>query len=127
MSAMAKAQKKKAQEYESAAEKLLAKKSWFSSSRERNQEEAAETLLQAANAYKVGGLNQEAGGVYMRVGEIYQSQLSNNNEAAKAYTQAGELKCLRNNVKKGMKESERRAYTQKYYFYYLLTSFFLLF
>ena len=88
---MAKAQKKKAQEYESAAEKLLAKKSWFSSSRERNQEEAAETLLQAANAYKVGGLNQEAGGVYMRVGEIYQSQLSNNNEAAKAYTQAGEL------------------------------------
>lgn len=89
MSAMAKVQKKKAEAYVTEAEKLLGKKSWFSSSKERNQEEAAETLLQAANAYKVGGMNQEAGGVYTRVGDIYQNQLKNANEAAKAYTQAG--------------------------------------
>lgn len=90
MSAMAKVQKKKAEEYVAEAEKLLGKKSWFSSSKERNQEDAAETLMQAANAYKVGGMNQEAGQVYNRVGDIYHSQLKNSNEAAKAYTQAGE-------------------------------------
>ena len=89
MSAMAKVQKKKAEEYVAEAEKLLGKKSWFSSSKERNQEEAAETLLQAANAYKVGGMNQEAGQVYTRVGDIYQNQLKNSNDAAKGYTQAG--------------------------------------
>lgn len=91
MSAMAKAQKKKAEAFVAEAEKALAKKSWFSSSREKNQEEAAEILLQAANAYKVGGMNQEAGEIYSRVGGIYQSQLSNTNEAAKAFTQAGTL------------------------------------
>jgi alpha-soluble NSF attachment protein len=90
MSAMAKAQKKKAEAYEAEAEKLLAKKSWFSSGKERQAEEAAETFLQAANAYKVGGLNSEAGATYSRVGTIYQGTLSNTNEAAKAFTQAGE-------------------------------------
>ena len=87
---MAKAQKKKAEEFVAAADKLLTKKSWFSSSRERNAEDAAETLLQAANAYKVGGLNQEAGATYVRIGELYEKSLSNPQEAAKAYTQAGE-------------------------------------
>ena len=86
---MAKTQKKKAEAFIGEAEKLLSKKSCFSSSKERNQEEAAETFLQAANAYKVGGLNQEAGKTYSRVGDIYQSQLSNGTEAAKAFTQAG--------------------------------------
>lgn len=86
---MAKAQKKKAETFVAEAERILGKKSWFSSGREKNQEEAAETLLQAANAYKVGGMNQEAGQIYSRVGGIYQSQLSNTNEAAKAYTQSG--------------------------------------
>ena len=98
MSAMAKAQKNKAEAFEASAEKLLAKgkKAWFNSSRERNQEEAAETLLQAANAYKVGGLNHEAGTTYMRVGKLYQdlnagnSGASGTNDAAKAYTQAVE-------------------------------------
>ena len=53
---MAKAQKGKAEAYIKEAEALLAKKSWFSSSKERNVEEAAETYDKAANAYKVGGL-----------------------------------------------------------------------
>jgi hypothetical protein len=92
MSAMAKAQNAKAETFVASAEKILAKKSWFSSSREKNQEEAAEVLLQAANAYKVGGLNAEAGATYMRVGKLYQEMTgdSNTNDAAKAYTQAGE-------------------------------------
>jgi alpha-soluble NSF attachment protein len=99
MSAMAKAQKAKAETFVSAAEKTLAKKSWFGGftgggGREKNIEEACELLLQAANAYKVGGLNQEAGATYMRVGKLYQEMNSANsnstNDAAKAYTQAGE-------------------------------------
>ena len=89
MSAMAKAQKAKALEYTAQAEKCLSKKSWFSSSRERNHEDAAELLMQAANAYKVGGLMNEAGVTYSRVGEIYRDTLSNPNEAAKAFSNAG--------------------------------------
>lgn len=88
---MAKAQKGKAEEYLAEATKALNKKSWFSSSRERNQEDAAELYLQAANAYKVGGLQQEAGETYTKAGELYRDQLSNTSEAAKAFSNAGEL------------------------------------
>lgn len=88
MSALAKTQKKKALDFCSQAEALLSKKSWFSS-KERNQEDAAELLLQAANAYKVGGLSQEAGDVYVRAGELYRDSLNNASEASKSYSQAG--------------------------------------
>mmetsp|Transcript_17837 Transcript_17837/g.42079 ORF Transcript_17837/g.42079 Transcript_17837/m.42079 type:complete len:309 (+) Transcript_17837:215-1141(+) len=87
MSALAKSQLAKAKEFESQAEKTLAKKSWFGG-KEKNQEDAAETLQQAANAYKVGGMNDEAGKCYNRVGDLYRG-LSQNTEAAKAYSQAG--------------------------------------
>ena len=87
MSALAKSQINKAKEYEAAADKLLSKKSWFGG-KEKNHEDAAETLLQAANAYKVGGLNQEAGTTYNRAGEIYRG-IGQNNEAAKSFSQAG--------------------------------------
>lgn len=86
---MAKKQKQKAEDYISEAEKLLAKKSWFSSSKERNQEEAAELFMQAANAYKVGGLNQEAGDTYVKTGEIYRDKVGNVSEASKCFSQAG--------------------------------------
>jgi alpha-soluble NSF attachment protein len=89
MSAMAQAQKKKAVAYEAEAETTLAKKGWFSSSRERNQEDAAELYMQAANAYKVGGLNQEAGDTYCKAGKLYRDSVGNPNEAAKCYSQAG--------------------------------------
>ena len=88
---MAKKQKQKAETLVEEAEKLLAKKGWFSSSRERNAEDAAEVLLQAANAYKVGGLNHEAGAVYSRAAGLYEGDLKNPNEAAKSFQQAGEL------------------------------------
>lgn len=86
---MAKTQKKKAEAFMEEAEKTLAKKSWFSSSKERQTEDAAEIYLQAANAYKVGGLNQEAGETYSKTAELYQNKLNNPNEAAKCYSQAG--------------------------------------
>lgn len=89
MSAMAKKQKQKAEDFLAEADKLLNKKSWFSSGRERNAEEAAELYMQAANAYKVGGLNQEAGDTYVKAGEMHRDKLANNNEAAKCFSQAG--------------------------------------
>lgn len=89
MSALAKSQKTKAETFIQQAEATLNKKSWFSSSKERNQEDAAEVYLQAANAYKVGGWQQEAGDTYCKAGEIYRDLLKNPNEAAKAYSNAG--------------------------------------
>jgi alpha-soluble NSF attachment protein len=89
MSAIAKAQKAKGQEYQAEAGRALTKKSWFASARDRNVEDAAELYLQAANAYKVGGLNQEAGDVYNVAGELYRDKLKQANEAAKCFTQAG--------------------------------------
>lgn len=90
MSALAKTQKAKAEDFLSQAEALLAKRSWFAS-KERNQEEASECLLQAANAYKVGGLADEAGKTYLKVAELNRDSLNNPNEAAKAFTQAGKV------------------------------------
>jgi alpha-soluble NSF attachment protein len=91
MSALAQKQKIKAADFIAQAEKALAKKSWFGSSKERNAEDAAELYLQAANAYKVGGLSQEAGDIYSKAGELHRDVLKNDGEAAKAYSQAGTL------------------------------------
>ncbi len=90
MSLMAQKQKDKAQEYLSQAESTLSKKAWFASGRERNQEDAAELYMQAANAFKVGGLNHEAGTTYVKAGELYRDMLKNVNEASKCFQQAGE-------------------------------------
>mmetsp|Transcript_10536 Transcript_10536/g.24969 ORF Transcript_10536/g.24969 Transcript_10536/m.24969 type:complete len:314 (-) Transcript_10536:485-1426(-) len=89
MSAMAKAQKAKAAVFVKEAEALLSKKSWFSSSKERNAEEAAESFEKAANAYKVGGLNQEAGDTYTKAAELYRDVLSDFTHASKAFNNAG--------------------------------------
>jgi alpha-soluble NSF attachment protein len=85
---MAKAQKGKGDEFVKQAKSMLAKKSWFSS-KERSQEEAAETYEQAANAYKVGGLNQEAGDSYITAAEIYRDKLSDFSSASKCLNSAG--------------------------------------
>jgi Soluble NSF attachment protein, SNAP len=90
MSALAKTQKIKAEDFINQANALLAKRGWFSSSQERNQEEAAEAFQQAANAYKVGGMAHEAGQAYIKAAELFCGDvLKNPNEAAKAFTQAG--------------------------------------
>mmetsp|Transcript_79014 Transcript_79014/g.155008 ORF Transcript_79014/g.155008 Transcript_79014/m.155008 type:complete len:312 (+) Transcript_79014:87-1022(+) len=88
MSAMAKAQKGKGDAFIKEAEALLNKKSWFSS-KTKNAEDAAEIYEQAANAYKVGGLNQEAGDAYSKAASIYRDTLSDFNSASKALNNAG--------------------------------------
>lgn len=89
MSAMSKAQKAKAEAFVREAEGLLSKRSWFSSSKERNVEDAAESFEKAANAYKVGGLNQEAGDAYVKAAELYRDKVSDFNNASKALNNAG--------------------------------------
>ena len=89
MSALAKTQKAKALDFVAQAEATLNKKSWFSSSKERQTEDACELYMQAANAYKVGGLSHEAGDIYLKAGQLYRDKLSSGSEAAKCYSQAG--------------------------------------
>jgi len=86
---MAKAQKGKADAFVVEAEGLLAKRSWFSSSKERYAEEAAESYEKAANAFKIGGLNQDAGDTYTKAAELYRDRLSDFNNASKAFNNAG--------------------------------------
>ena len=87
---MAQKQKAKAEELLAEAIKTLNKKSWFGSNKERNAEDAVELYLQAANAYKVGGMSQEAGDTYCKAGELHRDVLKSEAEAAKAFSQAGE-------------------------------------
>lgn len=89
MSAMAKAQKGKGDGYMLEAKKTLNKKAWFASAKEKNQEDAAELFVQAATAYKVGGLHQEAGDAYTEAAKIYRDTLGNMNDASKCLSQAG--------------------------------------
>ena len=92
MSAMAKRQKDKGDAFMAEAEQKMTKSKGFSlfgSSKEKKYEEAADLLEQAANAYKVGGFNQEAGEAYRKAGEIHRDQLTNLNEASKAMANAG--------------------------------------
>ena len=44
---------------------------------------------QAANAYKVGGLNGEAGDAYMKAAEVYRDKLSDFQSASKCLNSAG--------------------------------------
>mmetsp|Transcript_37606 Transcript_37606/g.42404 ORF Transcript_37606/g.42404 Transcript_37606/m.42404 type:complete len:317 (+) Transcript_37606:74-1024(+) len=89
MSAMSKTQTAKAEAFIREAEGLLSKRSWFSSSKERNAEDAAESFEKAANAYKVGGLNQQAGDAYVKAAELYRDKVSDFNNASKALNNAG--------------------------------------
>lgn len=94
MSALAKKQKEKGDAFVADADAKLSKSktSWFSSSKEKKFEEACELLEQAANAYKVGGFNQEAGEAYRRAAEIHRDNLTNLNEASKNMASAGNFR-----------------------------------
>lgn len=94
---MAKAQKGKGDAFMKEAEALLNKKSWFGS-KTKNAEDAAEVFEKAANAYKVGGLNQEAGDAYSKAAELYRDKLSDFNSASKALNNAGEFRTLWHNL-----------------------------
>jgi alpha-soluble NSF attachment protein len=88
MSAMAKAQKGKGDAFVKEAQGMLAKKSWFGS-KARSAEDAAEIYEKAANAYKIGALNQEAGDSYKKAAELYRDTLTDFNSASKCLNNAG--------------------------------------
>ena len=94
MSALAKTQKAKALDLVAQAEATATKKGWFGGVKERNLEDACELYMQAANAYKVGGLAHEAGTVYVTTGGIYRDKLNQVSEAAKCFSQAGAWRFL---------------------------------
>ena len=89
MSAISKAQRTKGDTFRKEAEATLSKSTWFASSTERKFEDAAESLTRAANAYKVGGWNDEAGSAYKRAAELYKDKLNSLGEASKCLSDAG--------------------------------------
>uniref|UniRef100_A0A7S1YCT5 Alpha-soluble NSF attachment protein n=1 Tax=Grammatophora oceanica TaxID=210454 RepID=A0A7S1YCT5_9STRA len=89
MSVIARQQKTKAEVFIREAEKTLAKRSWFGS-KSQQQEDAAELYDKAGNAYKVGGLYHEAGEAYTQAAQVYADKLSNTFEASKMYQNAGQ-------------------------------------
>lgn len=88
MSAIFKQQRVKGEAFLSEAETTLAKRTWFGSSEQKN-EDAAELFQKAANAFKVGGFFNEAGDAYARSASIYRDKLKNGMEASKALTESG--------------------------------------
>lgn len=89
MSALSQAQRNKGNAFLSEAESTLKKSTWFASSSERKYEDAAELYSKAANAYKVGGLNDEAGAAYQQAAELYKDKLTSLGEASKCLSDAG--------------------------------------
>jgi len=89
MSALSQAQKTKGDTFLKEAESTLSKSTWFASSTERKYEDAAESFTRAANAYKVGGWNDEAGNAYKRAAELYKDKLNSLGEASKCLSDAG--------------------------------------
>ena len=90
MSALSQQQRAKGDAFLKEAEATLKKSTWFASSTERKYEDAAETFQKAANAYKVGGWNEEAGNAYKRAANLHKDQLKNLGEASKCLSDAGE-------------------------------------
>ena len=89
MSALSQAQRNKGDAFLQEAEATLKKSTWFASSSERKYEDAAESFTKAANAYKVGGCNDEAGNAYQRAAELYKDKLKSLGEASKCLSDAG--------------------------------------
>jgi len=89
MSALSQAQRNKGDAFFKEAENVLKKSSWFASSTERKFEDAAEAFIKSANAYKVGGMNDEAGQAYLRAAELYKDKLKSLSEASKSLSDAG--------------------------------------
>ena len=89
MSALTQAQRTKGDTYLQEGKAILKKSTWFASSTEQKYEDAAESFTKAANAYKVGGWNDEAGAAYQRAAELYRDKLKSLNEASKCLSDAG--------------------------------------
>jgi len=89
MSAVSKQQRVRGDTFLEEATKTLAKRTWLQSGTEQKHEDAAELYQKAANAYKVGGVFNEAGDAYSKAAEIYTDKLKNMVEASNCMTQAG--------------------------------------
>mmetsp|Transcript_38722 Transcript_38722/g.81126 ORF Transcript_38722/g.81126 Transcript_38722/m.81126 type:complete len:317 (+) Transcript_38722:195-1145(+) len=89
MSALAQAQQSKGNAFFQEAEATLKKSTWFASSSERKYEDAAECFVKAANAYKVGGHNDDAGTAYRKAADLYKDKLKSLGEASKCLSDAG--------------------------------------
>jgi len=89
MSAAMRQQRVKGESLLSEATKKLQSRTWFASSTERRNEEAAELYERAANAFRVGSAMDEGGDAYMKAGEIYRNQLNNTGEASRCLMKAG--------------------------------------
>ena len=89
MSALSKAQRTKGDVYYQEAESTLKKSTWLASSTEQKYENAAESFVKAATAYKVGGCADEAGAAYRRAADLYKDKLKSLGEASKCLSDAG--------------------------------------
>jgi len=87
MSAIARQQKTKGEQFCNEADAKLSKGGWFTN-KEKKFEDAAELFDKAGNAYKVGGFYFEGGEAYQKAARIYQKDLSNSFEASKALQSA---------------------------------------
>mmetsp|Transcript_16596 Transcript_16596/g.23560 ORF Transcript_16596/g.23560 Transcript_16596/m.23560 type:complete len:316 (+) Transcript_16596:135-1082(+) len=89
MSAISRQQRVKGQNYLDEAAATLSKKTWFASSTEQKNEEAAELYEKAANAFKVASAMDDAGAAYVQAAALYQDKLKNVGEASKCLSKAG--------------------------------------
>jgi len=89
MSAISKQQRVRGDTFFAEAEKTLTKRTWLQSGMDQKHEDAAELYQKAANAYKVGGVFNEAGDAYGKAAEIFMHKLKSMVEAINCMTQAG--------------------------------------
>ncbi|KAL3797442.1 hypothetical protein ACHAW5_004461 [Stephanodiscus triporus] len=93
MSAKSLAQRSKGDAFVQEADATLKKSTWLASSTKKKNGRAVESLTKAADAYKAGGCNDEAGKAYQRAAALHKDKLKNMSEASKCLSDAGE--CLK--------------------------------
>jgi hypothetical protein len=65
------------------ANATLKKLTWLTSSTNKKNERAAESLTKAADAYRAGGCYNEAGQTYWHAAALHKDRLKNSTEAGK--------------------------------------------
>jgi hypothetical protein len=101
------AQRSKGDAFLQEADATLKRSTWLSSSARKKHASAAESLARAADAYKAGGCNDEAGRAYRRAASLHKDKLKNLTEASKCLSDAGE--CLKKSNPTGSTACYRSA------------------
>jgi hypothetical protein len=101
------AQRSKGDAFLQEADATLKKSTWLTSSTRKKNARAAESLAKAADAYKAGGCNDEAGRAYRRAASLHRDKLNNLTEASKCLSDAGE--CLKKSNPTGSTNCYRSA------------------